>query len=80
MIAKSRTKYWEKVAERLADLGWQVRWVEAMHDGEPGWTVTACKGDQRHCIHANQLTLAFQELEEICMAGSPTEDPIRKSN
>ena len=57
--------YWEKTVEKLKADGWQVRWVEAMHDQEPGWTVTITRGTERHSIHANDLTLAFQELEEI---------------
>ena len=59
-------KYWEKVAEKLKTAGWQIRWVEAMQDHESGWTVSAIKGDLRHSIHANDLTLAFQELEVFC--------------
>lgn len=56
-------KYWETIVENLKSAGWEVRWIEAMHDGEPGWTATATRGKERHSSHANDLTLAFQELE-----------------
>jgi len=59
-------KYWETIVEKLKSAGWEVRWIEAMHDGEPGWTVTATRGKERHSSHANDLTLAFQELEANC--------------
>jgi len=59
-------KYWETISEKLKSDGWKVRWVEAMNNGEPGWTATATKGRERHSTHANDITLAFQELEECC--------------
>lgn len=59
-------KYWETIAKKLKADGWEVRWVEAMHDGEPGWTATAIRGKERHSIQANEITLAFQELEANC--------------
>jgi len=37
-----------------------------MHDVETGWTAIATCGGIRHSTHANDITLAFQELEETC--------------
>jgi hypothetical protein len=65
-------KYWESIVEKLKTDGWQVRWTEAMHDGEVGWTATATRGKERHSAHANDVTLAFQELEANC-AAAPRE-------
>lgn len=59
-------KYWESIEEKLKASGWEVRWTEAMHDGEIGWTATAVRGKERHSSHANDVTLAFQELESSC--------------
>jgi len=59
-------KYWETIVEKLKSDGWQVRWTEAMHDGASGWTATAVRGKERHSTHANDITLAFQELEASC--------------
>lgn len=59
-------KYWETIIEKWKSAGWEVRWIEAMHDGEAGWTATATRGRERHSSHANDLTLAFQELEANC--------------
>jgi hypothetical protein len=59
-------KYWETLVEKLKSAGWEVRWIEAMHDGENGWTATAVRGKERHSTHANDITLAFQELEACC--------------
>lgn len=59
-------KYWESLVEKLKSDGWEVRWTEAMHDRENGWTATAIRGKERHSTHAKDITLAFQELEEIC--------------
>lgn len=59
-------KYWETIVERLKSAGWQVRWIEAKQDGESGWTATAVRGGARHSSHANDITLAFQELEASC--------------
>ena len=56
-------KHWETILDKLKSQGWQVRWVEAKHGGESGWTVTATLGKQRHSTHANDISLAFQELE-----------------
>lgn len=66
------------IFERLKADGWQVRWIEAMHDGEAGWTTIATKGKERHSSHANDLTLAFQELEANCAIVSkpPTAKPV----
>lgn len=64
---RSVAKYWESIAEKLKSDGWEVRWVEAMHDAEPGWTATAIRGKDRHSTHANDITLAFQELEASCL-------------
>jgi len=58
-------KHWESILKKLQQDGWTVRQVEAMHDGEPGWSATATKGKERHSIHSNDLTLAFQELEAL---------------
>jgi len=60
-------KLWETISETLTAAGWTVRYVEAMHDGAPGWTAIAVKGDKRHSTHANDITLAFQELEQACL-------------
>ena len=65
-IIFSMAKYWEIISEKLKSEGWNVRWVEAMNNGEPGWTATATKGTERHSTHANDIMLAFQELEESC--------------
>ena len=46
--------------------GWSVRHMEAMHDGEAGWTAIAMRDGVRHPIHANDITLAVQELTELC--------------
>jgi hypothetical protein len=59
-------KYWETIVEKLKSDGWQIRWVEAVQDGESGWTATAIRGRERHSTHANDITLAFQELEANC--------------
>jgi hypothetical protein len=59
-------KHWETIVEKLKADGWEVRWVEAMHDAESGWTATAIRGKERHSNHANDITLAFQELEASC--------------
>ena len=59
-------KYWETIIKKLKAEGWEVRWVEAMHDGEPGWTATAIQGKEQRSTHANDITLAFQELEASC--------------
>jgi len=59
-------KYWETISEKLKSTGWKVRWVEAMSNGEPGWTATATKEAERHSTHANDIALALQELEESC--------------
>ncbi len=61
-------KYWETIVEKLKSDGWQIRWVEAVQDGESGWTATAIRGKERHSTHANDITLAFQELEANCAA------------
>ena len=65
-------KYWETIAKKLKADGWDVGWVEATYDGEPGWTAIAIRGKERHSIHANDITLALQELEASC---SPLERP-----
>ena len=59
-------KQWERVYKNLKKDGWTVRHVEAMHDAETIWTAIATRGDVRHSTHANDITLAFQELEECC--------------
>ncbi len=59
-------KYWESIVEKLKASDWEVRWTEAMHDGEIGWTATAVREKERHSSHANDITLAFQELEPSC--------------
>lgn len=59
-------KYCEIIVEKLKADGWQVRWTEAMHDGAVGWTATAIRGKDRHSTHANDVTLAIQELEANC--------------
>ncbi len=63
-------KYWETIEEKLRSHGWNVRYVEAMHDGETGWTATATQGKKRHSTHANDLILAFQELEQACLGNT----------
>lgn len=62
-------KYWETIVEKLKAAGWQVRWTEAMHNRETVWTATAIRGDERNSAHANDLNLAFQELDESCAKG-----------
>jgi hypothetical protein len=59
-------KYWETIVEKLKSAGWEVRWTEATQEGESGWTATAVRGKERHSSHANDITLAFQELEANC--------------
>ncbi len=59
-------KYWESIVEKLKSAGWEVRWTEAMHDGESVWTAIAVRGKERYSTHANDITLAFQELEAGC--------------
>lgn len=59
-------KYWETIVGKLRSAGWEVRWVEAVQDGESGWTATAIRGKERHSTHVNDITLAFQELEASC--------------
>jgi len=59
-------KYWETIVKKLQAAGWEVRWIEAMHDAEAGWTATAIRGKKRYSTHANDITLAFQELEASC--------------
>lgn len=68
-------KYWETIVEKLRLEGWQVRWVEAMHDRESGWTVTATRGKERHSTHANDITLAIQELDASCLPPQKTTRP-----
>jgi len=69
-------KHWESIVEKLKAAGWEVRWIEAMHDGEAGWTATAIRGKERRSSHANDLTLAFQELEANC-APAPKSPAVR---
>lgn len=71
-------KYWETIVEKLKFAGWEVRWVEAMHDGESGWTATAVRGKERNSTHANDITLAFQELEASCSQTPSLPVPIRQ--
>lgn len=67
--------------EKLKTAGWEVRWIEAMHDGENGWTATAIRKKERHSVHANDLTLAFQELESSCSPKSQVSSlPTRRSS
>ena len=65
-LHEGMAKYWETIVEKLKSAGWKVRWTEAMHDGESGWTATAIRGKERRSTHANDITLAFQELEASC--------------
>lgn len=71
-------KYWEIIVEKLKSAGWKVRHTEAMHDGESGWTATAVRGKERYSTHANDITLAFQELEASCEQTPPP--PFDASN
>lgn len=66
-------KHWETIVEKLKSSGWEVRWIEAMQDGESGWTATAVRGKERHSTHANDITLAFQELVASC---SQSKSPV----
>ncbi len=71
-------KYWETIFEKLKSEGWEVRWIEAMHDGVSGWTATAIRGRERHSTHANDITLAFQELEASCSRSVALREPTRR--
>lgn len=63
---KWMAKYWETIVEKLKSSGWEIRWIEAIQDGESGWTATAVRGKERHSTQANDITLALQELEATC--------------
>jgi len=65
-LQNGRVKSWERISENLRMDGWTVRHTEAMHDAEVGWTAIATRGGVRHSTHANDITLAFQELQEVC--------------
>lgn len=67
--------YWQTIVAKLRSAGWEVRWTEAMHDAEPGWTAIATREKERHSTHANDLTLAFQELEASCFPNPPPSRP-----
>lgn len=69
-------KFGENIVEKMKSAGWEVRWIAAMHGGEPGWTATALRGKERHSSHANDLNLAFQELEANC--GMAPKSPAAK--
>lgn len=69
-------KYWETILEKLKDEGWNVRWVEATQGGESGWTAIATRGKERHSTHANDITLAFQELEATCHSVPKHPEPV----
>ncbi len=71
-------KYWESIVEKLKSDGWEMRWTEAMHDGVSDWTATATRGRERHSIHANDITLAFQELEASCSRNVTRHEPTRR--
>lgn len=72
-------KFWESIVEKLKSEGWEVRWIEAMQAGESGWTATAVRGKERHSIHANDITLAMQELDASCsQRPHSTQFPARK--
>jgi hypothetical protein len=73
-------KYWETIVEKLKCEGWSVRWIEATQDGESGWTATAIREKERHSTHANDITLAFQELEASCrsISSSPPKVEFRR--
>jgi hypothetical protein len=44
-------KHWESIVEKLNAGGWQVCWIESMHDGEMGWPATAIRERALHSSH-----------------------------
>ncbi|HEY5748586.1 MAG TPA: hypothetical protein VIU12_21095 [Chryseolinea sp.] len=71
-------KHWETILEKLKIDGWNIRWIEATQEGEVGWTAIALRGTERHSTHANDITLAFQELEACCQQTQKPHNPANR--
>jgi hypothetical protein len=65
-------KYWEMIADKLHSQGWSWGMIQARQDGVPIWIVNASKDGQRHIVRAEEITVAFLELERSCKSKSIT--------
>ena len=59
-------KYWEWIADKLQSEGWTLGWVQAVQNGIQVWIVDASKDGVRHISKADEITVAFLELERSC--------------
>jgi hypothetical protein len=57
-------KYWEVIADNLHDAGWSLGWVSAFDlEGRTIWIVNAHRDGQRFIVRADEMLIAFMELE-----------------
>lgn len=55
-------KYWESIRDKLKALGWEVKWVQ---EGST-FVAQASKKELKHLARAEELTVAFLELQKSC--------------
>ena len=51
------------IADKLHARGWSWGMVQAIQEGAPIWIVDAERGGERHIVRAEEITVAFLELE-----------------
>ena len=62
----SNRKYWESIWDKLHAKRWSPGVVRAMQDGVLVWIVDASNDGERHNVQAEEITVAFLELETSC--------------
>jgi hypothetical protein len=68
-------RYWELIADGLQRDGWSLGWFSftSTEDDRSMWSTDATKGDGRRIVvQAEDLTVAFLELETQCRRVAPS--------
>ena len=56
--------YWEMISEKLHREGFSLGWVRIVNkDALPLWCADAARDGKRWIVHAENLSVAFAELE-----------------
>jgi hypothetical protein len=74
-------RYWELIADGLQHDGWSLGWFSfrRTEDDRSMWSADATKGDGRRIVvRAEDLTVAFLELETQCRRAGLVTDHRRK--
>lgn len=76
-------KYWEMFSDGLRRKGWSVGWFKftSTVDGRQMWSADAANSDGRRLVvQAENLTVAFLELEAQCSAHGSVPEANRSWN